>query len=80
MSKLRVFKVNGETVSNKNFVKRNESIGLSEMEKRVVRMVKEIFDTAKDYSIFEKQKVSLGGKVTPINVIFKGVNRAGYAF
>ena len=80
MSKLRVFKVNGETVSTKNFVKRNEVVGLSEMEKRVVRIVKEVFDGVKDYSMFEKEKVSLGGKITPINTIFKGINKAGYVF
>ena len=80
MSKLRVFKVNGETVNTKNFVKRNEAVGLSEMEKRVVRMVKEVFDGAKDYSIFEKEKVSLGGKITPINTIFKGIKEAGFVF
>jgi len=39
-----------------------------------------VFDGAKDYSIFEKTKVSLGGKITPISAIFKGINKAGYVF
>jgi hypothetical protein len=39
MSKLRVFKVNGECVKPENIKKRNEKAELSEMEKRVVRMV-----------------------------------------
>jgi len=79
MSKLRVFKVNGEQVKAENLIKRNEKIELSEMEKRVVRMVKEVFAEAKSYSIFEKEDFK-SSKLTPITRMFKGINRTGYAF
>lgn len=79
MSKLRVFKVNGERVKSENLTKRNEKVELSEMEKRVIRMVKQVFAEAKDYSVFEKIDFT-NGKLTPITRMFKGINHAGYAF
>ena len=79
MSKLRVFKVNGECVKPENIKKKNEQVELSEMEKRVVRMVKEVFAEARNYSIFEKEDYEIG-KMTPITRIFKGISHTGYAF
>ncbi len=79
MSKLRVFKVNGECVKPENIKKRNEKAELSEMEKRAVRMVKEVFAEAKNYSMFEKEDFEIG-KMTPITRMFKGISHTGYAF
>lgn len=79
MSKLRVFKVNGECVKPENIKKRNEKVELSEMEKRVVRMVKDIFAEAKNYSMFEKEDFQIS-KMTPITRMFKGISHTGYAF
>ena len=79
MSRLRVYKVNGEKVTVKNIMKKDEALEPSEMEKRVVKMVKEAFAGFKDYSIFEKQEL-ISGKVTPISTILKGIEQVGYVF
>lgn len=79
MSKLRVFKVNGERIKAENIKKRNEKVELCEMEKRVVKMVKEVFAEAKNYSIFEKEDFKIS-KMTPITRMFKGISHTGYAF
>jgi hypothetical protein len=79
MSLLRVYKENGGIVTKDNILRRNEKRPLSEMEKRVVAQVKEIFDGMKDYSVFEAAKV-YNGKVTPISTYLKGINRSGFPF
>lgn len=76
MSRLRVYKVNGENVTTKNFVRKNDENALSEMEKRVIAIAKQVFTDMRDYSIFEPQKAR-NGKITPINTILRGMNRAG---
>ncbi|MGI6085860.1 MAG: hypothetical protein ACOYIF_10550, partial [Acetivibrionales bacterium] len=62
-----------------NIKKRNEKVELCEMEKRVVRIVKEIFAEAKNYSVFEKEDFT-NSRLTPITRMFKGICKTGYAF
>jgi len=76
MSRLRVYKVNGGKVTTRNFVKRNEEKEQSELEKLAVLRTKQMFVESRNYDLFETKSV-LNNKVTPINTLLKGINKAG---
>lgn len=77
MSELRVYVVNGGTICSENFIKKGEVVELRELQKRAIIKAKEVFENAKDYSIFEKKENDFG-KVTPLFRMFRGIKNSGY--
>ena len=79
MSRLRVFKVNGGTVTTKYLKKASEKLNTGDIKKRIEDKVKQLFLEATDYSVFEVQGQNTG-KVTPIRDLMNGINKSGFAF
>lgn len=79
MSRLRVFKVNGGTVTTKHFRKCSEEQSITDIKRMVEDKVKELFCQAKDFSLFETKRYAID-KITPIKSMMSGINKSGFAF